>query len=93
MTNYLNIEVTDTYQDRWSGNYCWVERKQVELPPNIRSQHSIVRLAKKAIGWTGMRCDVVNYGDEYHIVPIGAAMIAYVQFGFSFEPINCDCSS
>ena len=88
MTNYLNIEVTDTYQDRFVGNYCWVERKQVKCPPTVTTQESIVRLAKKAIGWTGMRCDVVNYDDEYHIVPVDTAMIAYVQFGF--EPIDCD---
>jgi len=77
----LKIEVTDTFGDRWSGNYSWVERKEIELSNSFwGKQASIIRRVKAAIGWSGMRADVYDYGDQYVISPRGACLVAFVDY-------------
>ena len=77
----LKVEKTDTYQDRWSGNYNWVERYNVQVPDQLwGNQSGIIRRVKKAIGWAGVKSDVWNYGDcSFVISPRGIHQVAFVD--------------
>tara|TARA_Y100001973_G_C5110364_1_gene287368 strand:- start:561 stop:809 length:249 start_codon:yes stop_codon:yes gene_type:complete len=79
MKRKLKIEITDTFQDRWSGNYSWIEKHEIEIPFKL-SQASVIRKIKKLIGWNGMRSDVVNYGDHYYVIsPRNTCLVCFVN--------------
>lgn len=60
-----HFEATDTYCG--DANYSWVNRET--LPDQKYTTLQLVRRAKKFAGFTGMRCEVANYGDMIQITP------------------------
>lgn len=75
----VNIEVTDTFCGE--ANYCWVNRYSVELPVSA-SRLTVIRAVKREIGWNGIRCEVSDFGDEYHIRPYGMNQVCFITFDF-----------
>lgn len=77
-----HVEVTDTFGGE--ANYCWVNRHVVEVSDldNGRGafQARLVRAAKKAEGWTGLRCEVTDHGDSFEVRPRGAAMVMFITW-------------
>jgi len=76
------VEVTDTFGGE--ANYSWVRRCTIEAPTaEYRSpayRRTLVRRAKAAAGWTGLRCVVDDYGDSYRITPSGRRAPCWVMF-------------
>lgn len=76
------VEVTDTFGGE--ANYSWVRRYTIEAPtadygtPAYR--RTLVRRAKAAAGWAGLRCTVNDYGDMLDIRPRGACWVAFVNW-------------
>ena len=79
------VEVTDTFGGE--ANYSWVRRYTVETPSceygtSERSQYSrtLVRRAKAAAGWTGLRCTVDNNGDHITVWLAGRNAPCWIMF-------------
>lgn len=76
------VEVTDTFGGE--ANYCWVHRH--ELPyfeaqaDGFVKRSQLVRAAKKAEGWTGMRCDVQDMGDQIVVKPRGLLQVMFIDW-------------
>ena len=73
----MTVEVTDTYGGE--ANYSWVQRDVVQIPDNA-SDLAIVRKAKSIAGYTNIRCQVSNYGDEIVLDPRGHCVRIFVTF-------------
>ena len=93
MSNTYQIEITDTFGGQ--ANYSWVKRDTIIMPElthsgydgaqgfseaSKRLRRQLVRKAKAIAGWTGARCETVNYGDMIEIRPRGACMVAFVTY-------------
>lgn len=74
---FILIELTDTFGDE--SNYSWVRRYRLEHKPD-ETDRALMRRVKQALGWSGIRCQVVNYGDMIDIRPTGAALVAFVTW-------------
>ncbi len=77
------VEVTDTFGGE--ANYSWVRRYSVETPAceyrDPAYNRILVRRAKAAAGWTGLRCQVVdNSGDHIEVRPVGRSAPCWVMF-------------
>ena len=59
------LEHTDTISGE--ANYCWANRET--LPDRDYTDRQLVIRAKRFAGFTGMRCDVCNWGDGMQITP------------------------
>ena len=70
----VNVEVTDTFNGE--ANYCWVKRFEIA----DGSDRALVRRAKKAAGWSGMRCTVSNMGDFLEVRPTGRNAPCWIMF-------------
>jgi hypothetical protein len=70
------VTVTDTYGGE--PNFGWVKRKVINLADNA-TDLQIVRLAKKALGWNGLRCNTWNQCDSFTLNPIGLNMVMFVE--------------
>lgn len=70
------LEHTDTFGGE--ANYCWVNR--AELPAKEYTYRQFVRLAKAFAGFTGLRCNVENYGDMIRITPRGMCQTVFVTW-------------
>jgi hypothetical protein len=68
------VEVTDTFGGE--ANYSWVRRYSVDAP----TEASIVRRAKAAAGWSGIRCAKENYGDMIKLTPSGMCQVMFITF-------------
>lgn len=92
MTLY-NVEYTDTFGGE--ANYCWVYRETVEVPELThygydgttgyakarRSQRrELMRLAKAAVGITGVRGRSDDSGDMISFRPYGSCTILHVTY-------------
>jgi len=73
----IKVEVTDTFGGE--ANYSWVRRFNIDAPDSL-SNYSVVRRAKKEIGWSGKRCLTVNYGDMVELRPYGECQVAFITF-------------
>lgn len=69
------IEVTDTFGGE--PNYCWVRRAEIEVDDNI-SDLALVRRAKAAVGYTGVKCRRDDYGDMLVLRPSGLLRIIFI---------------
>jgi hypothetical protein len=86
LVNRYEVEVTDTFGGE--ANYCWVKRFKLTLPlaraegakARKAYDHSIVRAAKAAAGWTGLRCSTWAQGDGFELRPIGRNAPCWVMF-------------
>jgi hypothetical protein len=72
----IRVELTDTFGGE--ANYAWVRR--AALPLRTDSRRAAVRAAKAWAGWTGLRCDVDDYGDALTIAPAGICQVIFVNF-------------
>ncbi len=71
-------EYTDTFGGE--ANYSWVRRAVVRLPEPA-TWRSIMQAARKELGLTGVRGDIVaDFGDERHWKPRGCCTILMVRW-------------
>jgi hypothetical protein len=81
------IEITDTFGGE--PNFCWVRR--YDIPHNLydangkRRQKRLIRAAKRAAGWAGMRCTVEDYGNGFHVRPVGRSAPCWIMFVIDAE--------
>lgn len=73
----VKVEVTDTFGGE--ANYGWCRRFSIDMPESM-SNYSVVRRAKKEIGWAGKRCLTTNYGDSMELRPYGECQVAFITF-------------
>ena len=66
-------EITDTYAGE--ANYSWARRKEIEA----KTQAGLVRAAKKAFGWEGIRCRKQDCGDLVILRPQGICQIMFIR--------------
>lgn len=76
----IHFEITDTFGG--DANYSWVKRGKVECEPGENySDRAAVRRVKKAIGWTGAKCETASDGADGLILrPAGVAQICFITF-------------
>jgi len=72
------VEVTDTFGGQ--ANYCWVHRYTLEFNNEDPPTREIVRAAKKAEGWTGMRCDTYDNGDQIEVRPRDMCQVMFINW-------------
>lgn len=70
----VKVEVTDTFGGQ--ANYCWVNRFEVAEGTDLQ----LVRRAKKAAGWNGLRCKVSDFGDMLEVRPVGKRAPCWIMF-------------
>ena len=70
------VEVTDTFGGE--ANYCWVRRYAVDGTSAKAAQ--LVRRAKKAAGWSGMRTVTDSHGDGFTVRPVGRRAPCWIMF-------------
>jgi hypothetical protein len=90
-----NVEYTDTFAGE--ANYCWVKRASVTMPDmshygwdgstgwskaNAAYHRELMRKAKAAMGLTGARGRVSNYGDVIEFVPWSTCTVMFVAPDF-----------
>jgi hypothetical protein len=75
-TASFDVEVTDTFGGE--ANYCWVKRYVITVPFSA-SRKSIVREAKKAAEWTGVKCRTSDIGDSYEVRPVGVHQVMFIN--------------
>ncbi len=72
----LQIEVTDTFGGE--ANYCWVRRYKI-TDANGLTDAQVIRRAKKAAGWTGVRCATEN-AECIVLRPRGMCQIMFIHY-------------
>ena len=79
MQTDIHWEMTDTFGGE--SNYSWAKRGKIECKPGEDySDLAAVRRVKKAIGWSGIRCRVENYGDLIALYPAGMCRVCFINF-------------
>lgn len=71
----FQVEHTDTFGGQ--ANYCWATRKTIEAPSDI-SDSALTRLAKAALGMTGVRCDREEWGETIALRPRRLCQIIFI---------------
>ena len=71
-----DFEVTDTFGGE--ANYSWVRRETVMV--KAKSKRGVVRALKAFAGFTGVRCEVSDYGDQISVRPIGRHAVLHIAF-------------
>ena len=89
--NTYNIEYTDTFGGE--SNYSWVRRATVTMPElthygydggtnyskaNKVYQRELMKKAKAAVGLTGARGRVTDYGDMIDFRPYGCCTVLFI---------------
>jgi hypothetical protein len=73
-----DVQVTDTFGGE--ANYSWVRRYTLTVPADIKPA-TFMRKVKDLIGWTGVRCDVSNFGDgSLNIRPRGVCQVCFTSY-------------
>jgi hypothetical protein len=72
----FRAELTDTFGGE--ANYSWVTRRTFDAPATI-SDLALVRLAKRELGLTGVRCQRESWGDSIVLRPQGSCTIAFIE--------------
>ncbi len=73
MKHIYRIEVTDTFGGE--ANYAWARRHDF----TAKSDLAAVRKAKNLAGWTGIRCEREDYGDQIVLRPRGLCQIMFID--------------
>jgi hypothetical protein len=73
------VELTDTFGGE--ANYSWVRRKEIEIPKNAKTPQ-IMRIAKKAIGFSGVRGKTFNHGDFIEFRPSGICQVVFIKINY-----------
>jgi hypothetical protein len=71
-----NIELTDTRDGE--ANYAWVRRYQITVAKGA-SDLTVLRRAKKEVGWTGERCITHAYDSSFTVIPKKVCQIMFVD--------------
>jgi len=75
----IHVEYTDTFCGE--ANYSWLRKAKIEmLPGEDFSDLKAIRLAKKAIGLTGVKCRKENLCDTIALYPIGSCTVCFITF-------------
>jgi hypothetical protein len=93
MSNTYDVEYTDTFAGE--ANYCWVKRETVTMPElthygydggsnyakaNKVFQRELMKAAKAAVGLTGARGRVENWGDTVAFYPYSSATVMFINW-------------
>ena len=92
MSHKYDVEYTDTFGGQ--ANYSWVKRATITAPEwtafkdwdgNGRIEpkayrRTVMRLAKAAVGLTGVRGTVTGHGDTIELRPYGMATVMFVAW-------------
>lgn len=79
MQTIINWELTDTFGGE--ANYSWVKRGNAPSHEGEGfSDLAAIRRVKKAVGWSGIRCAVENYGDSITLRPAGMCQVCFISF-------------
>ena len=93
MAHTYDVELTDTFGAE--ANYTWVRRETVSIPElthygydggtnyakaNKVYQRELMKAAKAAVGLTGVRGRVENYGDSVTFRPYGLLQIMFISW-------------
>ena len=70
--NFYYIEVTDKVNNKPA--FSWVERYCIQA-----TKETVVRRAKKEIGWNGVRCNRMDCGRTIKLTPRGLDQIAFIH--------------
>lgn len=72
------VETTDAINDGngWSGNYCWVNRTELELPDSLTDRQVITRL-RAAAGLNGSKARTDQMGEGYVWKHPGACVLTF----------------
>ena len=73
MNTTYRVEVTDLFGGE--ANYSWVRRYEF----TAKSDLAAVRKAKNLAGWTGIRCEREDYGDQIVLRPRGLCQIMFID--------------
>lgn len=91
--HHYQLEITDTFGGE--ANYSWLRRHSLTMPDlthygydgsqgyakaNKSYRRQLVKKAKALAGWTGLRCEVTDFGDTIEIRPRGACLVAFVNW-------------
>ena len=71
----IQVEVTDTFGG--DANYGWVKR--TTLPAGL-TDRQVIRRAKAFAGWTGCRCDRVDYSDYVELRPRRLCQVMFISY-------------
>lgn len=93
MSHKFNVEYTDTFGGE--ANYSWVTRKTVTVPElthygydgstgyakaNKAQEREVARLAKAAVGLTGVKGRSYWYGDSWEFRPYNSCTVLFATF-------------
>lgn len=93
MSNNYKIELTDLFAGE--ANYCWVQRASVAMPElthygydgstgyaraNKIAKRELMKAAKAAMGLTGRRGVVSDYGDMIEFRPYGGNIVMFIVY-------------
>lgn len=70
------VEYTDTFGGE--ANYCWAQREVINAPGDVKTS-TLMRRAKKALGLSGLRGRVFEYGDLIEFRPYGMATVLFIS--------------
>ena len=70
-------ELTDTFGG--VANYSWVRRATI---PATESRRTLMRRAKAALGLSGVRGRVSDYGDMLEFRPYRSATVMFITFDY-----------
>ena len=95
MTNTYSVELTDTFGG--DANYSWVKRATVAMPElthygydgstgyakaNKIYKRELMKRAKAAVGLTGVRGRVEDYGDSIAFRPYGLLQVVFINYRY-----------
>ncbi len=91
--NTYNVELTDTFGGE--ANYSWVKRATITVPElthygydgssnyskaNKIARRELMKKAKAAVGYTGVRGKTYEHGDMIEFRPYGMCVVMFVTF-------------
>ena len=74
--NIWTAEITDTFGGE--ANYSWVRRVEFTLPFNA-TRRQIVSAGKKALGYSGIKCETFDMGGSYELRPRGECRVIFIN--------------
>ncbi len=69
-------EITDTFGGE--ANYSWVNRAEFTLPAGA-TRRQIVSAGKRALGYSGIKCDTFDLGAMYELRPRGECTVIFIN--------------
>jgi hypothetical protein len=72
-----NVEVTDTFGGE--ANYAWCRRYTVQTKDNA-SRAAVMRAAKAAAGYSGVRGRSADFGDSFEFRPYGVCAVMFITY-------------